>query len=99
MKKKTEKEYMSAVAELGCVVCRNLNYGPTPAVIHHIRAGQGMSQRAGNALILPLCPQHHNMGGHGVAIHAGQKEWESLYGSELDLLNQTILEVFEHGKS
>ena len=94
--KKSEKAYLDAVANLGCIVCRDCGYGPTPAVIHHIRTGQGMGQRAGNALVIPLCPQHHNMGGKGVAIHAGQKEWENLYGSELELLNRTILNVYEN---
>jgi len=93
--KKSEKEYLNAVAGLGCVVCRNLGYGPTPAAVHHIRAGQGMSQRAGNALVIPLCPQHHQHGGAGVAIHSGQREFEKLYGTEIELLNQTILRVYE----
>lgn len=39
-----------------------------------------------------MCPNHHRLGGSGVAIHAGQKTWESLYGSELELLDQTIEE-------
>lgn len=91
-----EKVYMNRVSELGCVVCRNEKHGKTPAVIHHIRDGQGMGQRAPNALIIPLCPMHHNMGGYGVAIHSGQKQWEKLYGTELELLNQTILDVMEY---
>jgi hypothetical protein len=91
-----EKKYMDRVSELGCIVCRNQKYGKNPAVIHHIRTGQGISQRAPNGLIIPLCPMHHNMGGHGVAIHSGQKQWENLYGTELELLNQTILEVFDY---
>jgi hypothetical protein len=97
MKRSIEKKYHDVVAGIGCVVCRNLGYGNTPAMIHHIRTGQGMSQRAPDALVIPLCPMHHQQGGRGVAIHAGQKEFENLYGSELELLAQTILEVFEHG--
>jgi hypothetical protein len=96
-KTKLEKDYHDVVAGLGCVVCRRLDYGPTPAMIHHIRTGQGMGQRAPDALVIPLCPMHHQQGGRGVSIHAGQKEFENLYGSELELLAQTILEVFEHG--
>ena len=97
MAKKTataaERRYMGKVADLGCVVCRNLGHGPTPAAIHHIRHGQGGSQRAPNYLVIPLCKQHHQDGGKGVAIHAGQKTWEAIYGTELDLLAQTIGEV------
>ena len=75
---------MSIVAELGCVVC-----GDT-AEIHHITTGVGMGQRANNYQVIPLCPRHHRNGGHGVAIHAGKKTWEALYGSELDILNQIM---------
>ncbi len=84
---------MARVASLGCVVCRNLGFGPTPASVHHIRTGQGMSQRASNYLVIPLCPQHHTDGGKGVAIHAGQQSFEAIYGSELDLLAQTIGDI------
>lgn len=54
---------MARVAALGCVVCRNLGFGPTPAAVHH--------------------------------IHAGQQAFEAIYGSELDLLAQTIGEAHE----
>lgn len=30
------KRWLSDVASLGCVVCRNLGYGASPAEIHHI---------------------------------------------------------------
>lgn len=90
---KREKAYMARVASLGCVVCRNLGYGPTPAILHHIREGQGMAQRASDMLVIPLCPTHHKGGGLGVAYHDGEKSFERIYGSELDLLAQTIAEV------
>jgi hypothetical protein len=88
-----ERRYHDRVAAMGCVVCRNLGYGATPASVHHIRAGQGLSQRAGEYLVLPLCPEHHQHGGHGVAIHAGQEAWERIYGTETDLLDQVIGEI------
>jgi hypothetical protein len=72
-----------------------LGYGATPGCYHHLREGQGAQQRAGNGLGICLCPNHHTDGGHGVAFHAGQRTFERIYGSELDLLNQTILEVAE----
>ncbi len=93
--KSAERRYQIKVVALGCVVCRNLGEGETPASLHHIRTGQGASQRAAHALVLPLCPEHHQHGGHGVAIHAGQQTWENIYGSELELLAQTIIEVSE----
>lgn len=94
--KSSDRQYLDRVANLGCVVCRNLGYGFSPAVIHHIREGQGVSQRASHFLTIPLCPKHHTDGGEGIAFHANKKQWQSMYGSELDLLGQTIKEVFEH---
>jgi hypothetical protein len=93
---KDERAHMSKVAGLGCIVCRNLGYGESPAALHHIRSGQGMSQRASHYQVLPLCGTHHQTGGYGVAIHCGQKEWESRYGTELELLEQVYAEIGFH---
>lgn len=84
--KKLERNHLQRVAELGCVVCLRLGCGQSPAEIHHIRTGQGMSQRASNFEVIGLCPAHHRTGGYGVAIHAGQKTWERQYGTEDELL-------------
>lgn len=91
--KKAEREYLNRVVSLGCIVCRNLGHGETPAHVHHIRTGKGMAQRASNYETIPLCPAHHQHGGHGVAIHAGQKTWETNFGTELELLEQVKLEL------
>ena len=86
---KAEKEHLSKVASVGCIVCRMQGKEESPAEIHHIRHGQGMSQRASNYDAIPLCHAHHRTGGYGVAIHAGRKEFERLYGTELKLLELT----------
>ena len=91
--KTDDKRWLSDVASLGCIVCRNLGLGESPAEIHHIRTGQGTAQRADHKKTLPLCPPHHRTGGHGIAIHAGQKTWEKNYGTETELLEQVISEV------
>lgn len=88
MATKAEKEHLSKVAEIGCIVCLNENYGQSPAEIHHIRTGQGMAQRASNYEVIPLCHTHHRTGGYGVAFHAGSKAWQERYGSEELLLDQ-----------
>jgi hypothetical protein len=85
--KNAERRHMDRVAALRCLICRR------PACVHHVREGQGMSQRASNFLVIPLCPDHHTDGGLGVAFHAGSKTFERIYGSELDLLAQTIEEL------
>jgi hypothetical protein len=77
------KEYHSEVAEIGCIIpnCDN------PANIHHIREGQGMSQRASDYLVIPLCKDHHQ---GSLSIHATKRQFEDIFGSELDLLAETI---------
>ncbi|NNJ74550.1 MAG: DUF968 domain-containing protein [Anderseniella sp.] len=78
--------HKSRVAALGCIIkdCGK------PAALHHPRFAVGMSQRASDFLVIPLCPDHHQNGGHGVAIHAGQATFEQNFGSEPELLAQTI---------
>ena len=85
---KAERDHMDRVAALGCIVCKNSGYPDTPAEIHHTRANAGGAQRSPHTEVLPLCPGHHRIGGHGIAIHAGQKTWERLYGTEGELLEQ-----------
>lgn len=74
-----EKRHMDRVAALGCLLCKS------PAQLHHVREGQGMSQRASNFLVVPLCPEHHvgNTGLHGL----GNRGFERRYRmDEMDLL-------------
>lgn len=92
MATKREKAFMDRVAGLGCIVCRNAGFGETPALIHHIREGQGGAQRAPNWLVVPLCPEHH-VGGD--SIHGDRQGFQARYGCELDLLAQTISEVWK----
>lgn len=88
--KKAEKQHRNRVAALGCVVCLNQGNPDTPAELHHIRAGQGMSQRANEFEVIPLCPFHHRHGGHGNAVHAGRATWEAINGTEQELLVQVL---------
>lgn len=78
------KDWKNLVAELGCIICGR------PANLHHPRMCQGMAQRSPDWLCIPLCPDHHQHGGHGVAIHAGQATFEQNYGTESELLAETI---------
>lgn len=86
---RAERQHMSRVAELGCIVCANIGFPGSPAEFHHINNGT-MGKRASNREGIPLCPSHHRTGGYGVAVHAGRKEWESRYGTERELLDQVI---------
>ena len=86
---KTERAWLDRIASLGCIVCRDLGTH-SQAQIHHLRTGRGMGERSPHFLAIPLCPDHHQHGGPGVAYHASPKQFERMYGSELDLLAKTI---------
>ena len=77
-----ESRYMGKVAELGCLI-----HPGTPALVHHIREGQGIAMRASNYLVIPLCPECH-VG--DFSIHKTPKQFQGIYGSELDMLAHTI---------
>jgi len=83
-----ERKHMSAVAELGCAVCRRMGYPGTPSELHHPRAGAGMARRASNWDVLPLCPEHHRgkTGVHGLGTKGFPKHWGF---TEADLLEDT----------
>jgi hypothetical protein len=84
-----EKKHMSAVAELGCAVCRRMGYEGTPAELHHPRRGTGMGQRASHFEVIPLCPRHHrgSNGVHGLGTKGFVKHWGF---DEADLLADTL---------
>jgi len=82
---KDEKRHLSAVAALGCCICRRMGFMDTPAEIHHIRYGTGKGQRASDFDTLPLCPEHHRgktglhgLGSKGFVTHYGVTEHELL---------------------
>jgi len=79
---------MSAVAELGCAVCRRMGYPGTPAELHHPRSGVGMGKRASHWDVLPLCVEHHRgkTGVHGLGTKGFPKHWGF---TEEDLLDDT----------
>jgi hypothetical protein len=91
---KAEAAYLGKLVRLGCIACRLLydDYeAPDPSlqltVIHHVREGQGMGQRAQNWLAIPLCVSHHT-GKEGV--HENGHRIPALKMDEMDLLAATI---------
>ena len=85
----TRRHYKDRVAHLGCILCAHLGTPGTPAELHHIREGQGMSQRASDFLIIPLCQYHHT--GPGGVHGLGMRAFERTYNlTELDLLAMVI---------
>ena len=91
-KTKAERRHLDLVASLGCVACRNLGFGPSPAEIHHLRTGRGMAQRAKHTEVLPLCPPHHRAS-YPTGFHAAPKRWQQIHGTETELLKQTLSDL------
>ena len=83
-----ERRHMSAVAELGCSVCRRIGHPGTPAELHHPRSGVGMGKRSSHFDVLPLCVEHHRgkTGVHGLGTKGFPKHWGF---TEEDLLADT----------
>lgn len=89
-----ESRHMAAVADLGCCVCRREFGVYSPAAIHHT---DGKTKPGAHMLVLPICQNHHQHGGYGVALHAGRVEWERRYGTTAELLAWVEAEL-ETGK-
>ena len=89
---KDERNHYDKLSQLGCIVCNVLGHGYSAPHIHHIKSGNaGMGKKSHWSLAIPLCPQHHQHGGYGVAIHAGKKAFETAVGmTEVELLNATL---------
>lgn len=90
---KAERQFLNRIASAGCILCRYLQLGDTPAEIHHLRSGMGAGQRNSNSMVIGLCPEHHrgSTGYHGL----GRRAFERRYGiTELELLalSQEIVE-------
>lgn len=88
--KHCERWWLDRIAGLSCAACYKEG-AFTPAGIHHIRSlggPAGVSNRGHGAfLVLPLCPYHHQ---GGMSIHKTPEKFKMLYGSEAELLNETL---------
>ena len=87
---KLEKEHLSKVASLGCLICQQ------PAICHHIRnrgdakGNIGFSKKATHYEVIPLCPDHH-VG--SFSIHNTKRQFEAMYGTEHEMLQRTLKEI------
>lgn len=82
-KDKLTQEYMRRVAELPCVAC-----GKHGVHVHHAR-----SERIKNDYFtIALCPECHT---GPFSIHMAQRQFENVYGSELELVAKTNRALFE----
>lgn len=87
-----EKRWMSAVADMGCVVCARFLGEYSPAEIHHL---DGSRKPGCHFQTIGLCVRHHRLPDNGkaprwVSRHGdGRKRFEREYASEQQLLIET----------
>ena len=81
------KLHLAIVSELGCIICRKMGYLDTPAEIHHIKDGYGMSKKSGHLETIPLCPYHHRTSNE--SYHYSPKAFTEKWGTQQELLQET----------
>lgn len=84
------RQHLERVASMGCIVCINQGYGPTPADVHHILDIK-TNKRIDHYHTLPLCFTHHRGGINNTIAtsrHHHLRAFEARYGTELELLAQ-----------
>ena len=83
----TAKTYIARLHELPCVLCVERGVEQTTATsAHHVRHGQGMSQRAPDWLACALCWDCHQ-GPQG--LHGDRQRFRQVKWGELDALSAT----------
>ena len=87
-----EREFMSKVRQVGCIICRKNGMGLVQAEIHHI---DGKTKKGSHMNILPLCFDHHRAGHDGeksifISRHPYKKRFIEKYGSEEHLHKQVL---------
>ena len=83
--KKTEREYLEKVQELGCIACIKLGYYDTPAEIHHVRK---FGEKRNHFRVIPLCPHHHRTSKE--SYHLNPLWFSDKFGTQQELLEETL---------
>jgi len=85
---KEQKRFQDAVRDAGCIVCHGEGVD-SPCEIHHLLRG---GRRLGEDYVLGLCQIHHRgqiNTPQAVSRHPWRLEFETRYGTELELLDKT----------
>ena len=86
---KREREWLNAITDLGCIVCRLFVGTRSEASPHHI---DGKTKPEAHMKTIPLCFLHHQAGSDNEAYtsrHPYKARFEARYGSEESLLAET----------
>ena len=78
-------DYLERVASLGCILCKHLGLGYTPAEVHHV---ESIRDDLSDYATVPLCQEHHRgaSGVHGLRRRAFEMRYKL---SDVDLLAMT----------
>ena len=76
------------VASLGCIIT-----GERDVELHHCY-GLSFPVRRDHRPVIPLAARLHR-GQYGEAIHAGRETWESIHGTQQELLDLVNLQLSE----
>ncbi len=83
------KRHMGRVAKVPCVLCTHMGLGESPSIVHHLKYGQGASDRASDLLTIAVCNEHH-VGPSGIHTLKEHGLYLRYKLSELDLLAMTL---------
>lgn len=86
MTTKTERAWMDAITQLGCIVCLRHGSPRTPGAVHHLLDG---GKRISHLHTICLCdPGHHQNSPTPAKIsrHPNRTRFEEAYGTEEELL-------------
>jgi len=83
------RAWMAKVAAVRCVVCTECGLTPLGTIVHHVREGQGLSQRAQDWLTVALCREHH-VGASGWHTLGKMGFYQRYKLDEMDLLALTL---------
>ena len=92
MKTKASRNHLSVAASYPCIIC-----GASEVELHHVSTGAGMGRKNPDCHVVSLCHTHHRTGGHGIALHAGQRTWEANYGKQEELLYTFLTQMENDG--
>lgn len=81
--------YLSRVSDIGCILCKHLGLGQTPAEIHHV---ESVRDELSDYAVVPLCPEHHRCqtGVHGLRRRGFEMRYKL---TDVDLLAMTAREL------
>lgn len=85
----SKKDHLNRVSSIGCILCKHLGLGDTPAEIHHV---ESVRDELSDYAVVPLCPEHHRgpTGVHGLRRRGFEMRYKL---TDVDLLAMTAREL------